>query len=314
MERMRKEVKRQPQHHWASTTPFVADVSYVPDFKYLTPKIRLDHNSLPIPLVFSKTFHMVCSASRCREIVEGILQRREELQQKGHKPNTATSQRPVFVWEPVPDLCGPDGLPGLYDAMELVDVVSPNDSELAAYFGQSTWDRDNPADEKVAETIVNAGTGIGPEGTGALVVRAGRRGCYAFAKGLSLHLPACQGLNVVDPTGAGNTFLGALAETLVSPRAQFLRSVLDSALDRHQSQRWTNVCDGWKNMPALPLAMACGTVAASFVIEQVGMPSISQSAGNEDSWNGVPYTERLQQYARTLGGILDGQGASSEGS
>lgn len=300
MERMSREVKGQAASA-LGIHDVLADFPCPPDFKYLTPKIRLDHSSLSIPLVFSKSFHMVCSAARCREIVEGILQRRKDLE---------ISQRPVFVWEPVPNLCCPDELPGFYNAIGLVDIVSPNDSELAAYFGRSTWEWNNPTDEKTAETIVHTGTGIGPNGTGTLVVRAGKHGCYVFSKGKSLHLPACQGVDVVDPTGAGNAFLGALAVGLVSSRGQFLSSVINSALG-HQSQMWIDLCDAWGNMQSLPSALACATVAASFVIEQVGMPSVSQSGESEESWNGVVYTERLRQYAKTLKDVLDERGVGS---
>ena len=79
------------------------------DFKYLTPKLRLEPEMLSDTQMWSKTFHMVCSASRCISIVQHILQRREELHKAGKAPSTLdASKRPIFVWEPVPDLCTPE--------------------------------------------------------------------------------------------------------------------------------------------------------------------------------------------------------------
>jgi sugar/nucleoside kinase (ribokinase family) len=200
------------------------------------------------------------------------------------------------VWEPVPDLCRPDELPDFYAAIKQVDVVSPNDAELAQYFGKEAWDGNDAGDQGIVETIVNAG--IGPEGDGTLVIRAGKHGCHAYGRGNKVHLPAYHGLNVVDPTGAGNAFLGAVAEALVCSRQQMLRDIVKSVLG--ESQTWKELRDTWGAKGKVPLALMCATVAASFVIEQIGMPSISTSEEQEELWNGVTYSDRLQQYARQL--------------
>jgi sugar/nucleoside kinase (ribokinase family) len=269
-------------------------------FKYLTPKLRLDHNSLPESLVFSKTFHMVCSGARCCQMVHGILQRREELRREGHCSPEAYP-RPIFVWEPVPDLCRPDELPDFYTAIKQVDVVSPNDAELAQYFGKTAWDSNNTGDQSIAERIVNAG--IGPEGDGTLVIRAGKHGCHAYGRGAKIHLPAFHGLSVIDPTGAGNAFLGAVAEALVCSRQQMLHDIVNSVLG--ESRRWEEMRGPWGAKGRVPLTLMCATVAASFVIEQIGMPSISTSGEQEELWNGVAYSDRLREYARQLKNTLE---------
>ncbi|KAL1955569.1 hypothetical protein VTO42DRAFT_8448 [Malbranchea cinnamomea] len=272
-------------------------------FKYLTPKIRLDHNSLPVHMVFSKTYHLICSASRCCEIIQGILERRERLLPEVKNLLPSASQRPIFVWEPVPDLCRPDELPKFYEAIRLVDVVSPNHSELAGYFGKTEWNFSDPDDQRIVETVVNAGIGL--DGNGLFVVRAGKSGCYGFSRrGKCLGLPACQGLNVVDPTGAGNTFLGALAAALVCPRRKILHEVINSVLG--QSKAWANICEAWGHEGNVPASLICATVAASFVIEQIGMPVLSVAEGQEERWNGMSYTERLLSYANTLKDKLEG--------
>jgi sugar/nucleoside kinase (ribokinase family) len=72
---------------------------------------------------------------------------------------------------------------------------------------------------------------------------------------------------VVDPTGGGNGFLGGLAVGLV--RTDF---------DVVEAARW-------------------GSVAASFTIEQVGMPQLTASTDDTtELWNGVSVQERLRDF------------------
>ncbi|EEQ88777.2 hypothetical protein RJZ56_004337 [Blastomyces dermatitidis] len=265
------------------------------DFRYLTPKLRLHHSSLSDSQVFSKTFHMVCSPERCCQIIEGILQRRERISQRKEVEQPIAERRPIFVWEPVPDLCRPEELPMFYKALKQVDVVSPNDLELANMFGNESWNARNGGDQAIADDIVKSG--IGQDGNGMLVVRAGKDGCYAFSRDLSLHIPAYHGANVVDPTGAGNAFLGALAQSLVSNDTKPLR-VVRSTLG--ESVEWASIANSWGEQGRIPVALICATVAASFVIEQVGMPNISHSDGGEESWNGESYTERIRLYTKQL--------------
>ncbi|PGH10030.1 hypothetical protein GX51_00297 [Blastomyces parvus] len=265
------------------------------DFRYLTPKLRLDHSSLSESQVFSKTFHMVCGPERCCQIIEGIFQRRERISQRKEVERSIAERRPFFVWEPVPDLCRPEALPMFYKALKQVDVVSPNDLELANMFGNKSWNVSNSGDRAIADDIVKSG--IGQDGNGMLVVRAGKDGCYAFSRDLSLHIPAYHAANVVDPTGAGNAFLGALAQALVSNDRKPHRVVMSTL---GESAEWTSIVNSWGEQGRIPAALICATVAASFVIEQVGMPIISYSDGGEESWNGESYTERIRVYTKQL--------------
>jgi len=98
-------------------------------FKYTTPKLRLDHDSLDDTLLSSKSFHLICSPERCIDLVENILRRRKGLD------DTRARRRPLFIWEPVPDLCVPDQLQACREALQHVDVISPNHTELCGFFG-----------------------------------------------------------------------------------------------------------------------------------------------------------------------------------
>ena len=71
-------------------------------FRYTTPKLRLDEESLTDTLLFSKSFHLICSPARCIALTRSILRRRKILDPDAPKP--------IFIWEPVPDLCKPTEL------------------------------------------------------------------------------------------------------------------------------------------------------------------------------------------------------------
>ena len=74
-----------------------------------------------------------------------------------------------------------------------------------------------------------------------------------------------EGEKVVDPTGGGNTFLGALAVALARGKT-------------------------------VEEACAWGNVAASFAIEQVGVPELGQDTEGRETWNMVRVDERLKEY------------------
>lgn len=268
------------------------------DFKYLTPKLRLDPSMLSIPQVFSRTFHMVCSASRAMEMVDWIMQRREQLRNEGKAPtDTYATKRPLFVWEPVPDLCTIEEQDKFHAANKVVDVVSPNELELGLMFGQSGWHEESAFGRDIVRQILESG--IGPEGQGMLVIRAGKDGSYAYTKSQRVWLPAyhepgSSGASVVvDPTGAGNSFLGALAQGMVTAGRDPAR-VIESVLA--ESQPWSQAMKDWHEfLPALVFA----TVAAGFVVEQIGVPQL-QALDSRELWNGSEFTERVRLYTERL--------------
>ncbi|KAM5507810.1 hypothetical protein McanMca71_001079 [Microsporum canis] len=260
-------------------------------FKYLTPKIQIVPETLTEELVLSNTFHMSCSADRCYNIVQGILERRRELGER-HKLEL---RRPIFVWEPFPDSCHPEELSRFYEVIRHVDVVSPNEHEMGSYFSNSSWHFDNPRDQEICRSIVKSGIGI--DGNGVLVVRAGRDGCYAFSRDDQVALPAYLESKAVDPTGAGNSFLGALCQVLAgSNRApiEATREIMEKSGD------WRAVCTTWDDRGNILAGLVCATVAASYVIEQVGVPVLSFSPEGEEYWNGTSYVGRVRRYTRQL--------------
>ncbi|KAI9672537.1 MAG: hypothetical protein M1817_003303 [Caeruleum heppii] len=246
------------------------------------------------------SFHVICSPERCLKLVPAIRQRPSSLSTLEKTKVDADRQiGPIFVWEPVPDMCIPETLATCYDALKVVDVVSPNHQELAAFFGKSAiTDEQGTVDRSFVEKLCQTwlSHGIGAAGQGAVVVRAGKDGCYMATRKRSRWFPAYHeptasgGRNpkVVDPTGGGNAFLGGFTIGLIR------------AGEKAQ-QEWSN--NESLELPNLEEAAIWGTVAASFAIEQVGMPSLTNVDGQE-YWNDVRVCDRLAEYKSRLEGYV----------
>ncbi|KAF2792750.1 Ribokinase-like protein [Melanomma pulvis-pyrius CBS 109.77] len=241
-------------------------------FRYTTPKLRLDHATLAdTQLLWSKSFHLICSPLRCIDLIENILALRNQ------SPDVGSTRRPLFIWEPVPDLCTAEELTNCFKALKYVDVVSPNHSELGGFFGTDTNGKDH-VDYRAIEGLCDQWlqSGIGTEGQGGIVARAGKDGCLIARQGLRKWMPAYHqsAERVVDPTGGGNGFLGGLAMGLVRGGATPGPGNLEEAA------RW-------------------GSIAASFAIEQVGVPVLSRTAQGE-TWNDVRVEDRLSEFKQRL--------------
>lgn len=252
--------------------------------------------------VFSKTFHMVCSSSRCISIVQTILRRREELQRAGKAPQVEhAAKRPIFVWEPVPDLCTPEEQERFLAANQVVDVVSPNELELGMMFGQPGWSEDTDYGKSIVKKILESG--IGPDGNGHLVIRAGKDGSYSYSRSQRVwlpayHQPSASGVSaVVDPTGAGNSFLGALTQGMVSAGRK-PANLIDSVLAG--STAWQEAVQAAAQHSQVLTALIFATVAASFVVEQIGVPRMSTSSDGKELWNETEFTERVRLYTQRL--------------
>jgi sugar/nucleoside kinase (ribokinase family) len=293
-------------------------------FKYTTPKLRLDENCLTPKLLFARSFHLICSPTRCIDLVTSILRKR--------KAANLHAEKPIFIWEPVPDLCIPTELLNCTNALPYVDICSPNHSELAGFMGDPnlgidpmTGEVDTLAVERACEQLL----GSMSLQSFTLVIRCGPKGCYIAKNGgrsrrpsavkrkrprnygrggltpdmdiealfaghmngegsferepvpvdpgierwLPAYFTAKDGERVVDPTGGGNGFLGGLAVGLARGK-----SVEEAA--------------------------AWGSVAASFAIEQVGMPVLGQDEAGSETWNGVRVDERLEGFMKRSGSWL----------
>ena len=182
-----------------------------------------------------------------------------------------------MVWEPKAYSCVPENLPVFVEAMQLVDVFSPNHIELARIVKREVPLIPNESffEDLCAPFFTLRDDGVTIQGV--LVIRAGDQGCFVKSQTVQTWLPAYYApqdiveansrvSKVVDTTGAGNAFLGALTISLLT-------------------------CSG----DAI-LAACAGNVAASFVVEQVGVPALSLSEDDIELWNGANVSARFQAY------------------
>ncbi|KAF2479544.1 Ribokinase-like protein [Neohortaea acidophila] len=234
-------------------------------FRYLNEKKRLTAEDLTPALLSARSFHLICSPIRCISLVQRILDRR--------KAETAVTDAPIFIWEPVPDLCIPDELENTYEALNHVDIVSPNHEELASLFAYKqpeTGEVDRGAVEGQCQDLLARCSESSR--LNAVVVRAGKEGCFVARRKTKQWLPAYHqdSSNVLDPTGGGNGFLGGFAVGLVRNEGDVI-----------EAARW-------------------GSVAASFCIEQIGLPMLNTIIASatcvDEVWNDESVSDRLSEY------------------
>ncbi|KAK4574073.1 hypothetical protein LTR86_001834 [Recurvomyces mirabilis] len=210
----------------------------------------------------SQAFHFFGTAKYMEEQVADLLR-----YQPGTVSKDTPSSQPLLVWEPHAKSCLPETLQQHVRAVRLVNVFSPNHEELHSFFGDSLPFKKQVVEEE-AQVFVDAG--IGPTGDGCMVVRAAGSGCLLVSRSLpptwmpSYYDPKSE--KIVDPTGAGNAFLGGFTIGLQAT--------------------------------GLYKEAACyGQVAASFMLEQTGLPShVGNGVG--ERWNGENVRERMENYCR----------------
>ena len=242
-------------------------------FEFLSPKKQVTHDMLDDSLLEARVFHVISNPKRFINLVHGIHERIA----KGGRGY----RQPDFVWEPMEHSCSPENLPLFLEAMNLAHTFSPNEDEFAKLFGATL-----SAGEDLSADFLREKCELLLQGRvfKVVVVRLGARGvfvaetadknlaspliCRQFPsypqaasgyvegkKGFSqegIHIPT-----VVDVTGGGNTFLGAYCMSLENqPRIS--------------------------NCTIPQSASIAGSVAASFAIEQIGMPKLTMDKeGNE---------------------------------
>ncbi|KAI9714237.1 MAG: hydrolase 76 protein [Chrysothrix sp. TS-e1954] len=266
----RQDPSRQTTRAWCG----YEDNSEKRSFKYTTPKRRLEAKDLTRRLLASRCFHLICSASRCMDVVTSIKARRT-MELFGGDRARADAALPLFIWEPMPDLCVPAELETAKQASMLVDIVSPNHVELCSFYDRTCeyedrdtgeWAVEKDAVEACAKQWVREDAK--PERPRSIVVRVGKEGCFSYSEKDGIQWTTAyhqDSSKVVDPTGGGNAFLGGFAM-------------------------------GFLAEGTLKAGATWGSVAASFAIEQVGLPSLTRNAKGEDLWNGDSALRRLIEF------------------
>ncbi|KAI0035582.1 Ribokinase-like protein [Vararia minispora EC-137] len=183
-----------------------------------------------------------------------------ELRELGWNPTT--------IYEPIPFRCVPEELPSLLEVLPAIDVLSPNAGEALSLLSvPEPVTREKI--EQAAKRFVDAG--VGSESNGFVVIRSGEMGSYVLSRGHGgewIDAYWQDQSKVIDVTGAGNAFLGGLAAGITLESGD----VYEAAL--------------------------YGTVSASFVIEQGGLPHLTRLSPNTpdiEEWNGDSPRKRLEE-------------------
>ncbi|MGD0899664.1 MAG: PfkB family carbohydrate kinase [Thermoguttaceae bacterium] len=146
-----------------------------------------------------------------------------------------------------------DARPDLVRLLARIDGLVLNDSEAKLLTGE--------------ENLVRAGQAVRAMGPRFVVIKKGEHGAMFFSRHETYVLPAYPTPDVVDPTGAGDSFAGGMMGYLAQ--------------------------QGSFDPKTLKEAMACGTVAASFTVEDFSLDRLRQ-IGRED------IDRRMAEYRQML--------------
>ncbi|KAK8035528.1 hypothetical protein PG993_010523 [Apiospora rasikravindrae] len=274
-------------------------------FEYLTEPLQPTPAQLPRNLLAARAFHMLLPPEAVLAQVPELLSRRQAA---------GIRESPFIVWEPLPWKCTPENLDAHKEACKLVSVFSPNHLELLGLFGSAKPNStDGPNDDgaKSQQAVIKKCASELFDGVadgawqGMLVVRSAEMGCFAKSAaggGLSntfrpYHVDQKA---VVDATGAGNAFLGALAASL-----GIVAQKKDSSGQATQQQDMMAAAPVVGDAVLLAEAIVRASVVASFAIEQIGFPNRTLVKGVE-RWNGDTFVRRYETKADAIfGGVSD---------
>ncbi|CAO3620421.1 unnamed protein product [Cunninghamella echinulata] len=264
------------------------------DFEYIHPIIRITPIDFTDNWVMSmKLVHLICAQDRTIDIIHEWREREKKLNK---------SSRTKFLWEPIPWECLSENYSNIKKAGQYVDIISPNHEEVISFLGLTTHTT-NDDNEDINKHIKNPTISEkDPISTKKLIEQCGRQLKKDFPHAVIVircgKLGACvidatttmeemkwvppywtakteeEKRRIVDPTGCGNAFCGG-----------FLVGYHESNGDPVISAMY-------------------GSVASSFVLEQVGVPQLHHSSStdtinnndHDESWNNGPSPrERLKQ-------------------
>ncbi|AET37585.1 Mak32p Ecym_1351 [Eremothecium cymbalariae DBVPG len=231
-------------------------------FRYLTEKRSIDVKDLVTEFGEDEVknvaaFHLICSTERAVEIM-------------GQLKQLPLMRSPVFLWEPLPDICNEVHLKKLIEIMHREEniILSPNAKEAAGFLGYN-----EPLDLAGCKTLIKKFDTL-LKNENAMILRCGKHGSLSLSpkndnKQLRsiLHFPAYHTKTpnkVLDPTGGGNSYLGGFALGYVLSKGD------------------------------LCIAQILGNVAAGCIVETVGVPKMVCKR-----WNGLSFRDRLHHYLTT---------------
>ncbi|RSH89847.1 hypothetical protein EHS25_001833 [Saitozyma podzolica] len=246
---------------------------------------------LHTPLALAEYLHV--SPPYSPEDLHGLLVELDAQNDRGDESNRPW--RPKIVFEPTPPSCHAGQKEWLEKILGGIEVLSPNHEELLSFYSIPPIRPTDPALLPMIESLIVhlLSLGVGPDGSGAVVVRCGRLGCVVGTReGGVRWIPAYWAAQdegrVKDVTGAGNSFLGG-----------YISGLSLSSGDPYETALYA-------------------TVSASFVVEQFGLPVLNPVAerrsepepsdgeeqgdgGVHERWNGDSPWNRLVSLRARLG-------------
>ncbi|WWD07152.1 hypothetical protein V865_005249 [Kwoniella europaea PYCC6329] len=259
-----------------------ARIRYEGDVRFFQHVVKAPHRTmkqlLASPLCGAQYLHI--SPPWSPEDVSGLLDEMKSLKQKRSNGNSEINAiwEPKIVFEPTPPSCHPGQKEWLEKIVPFIEVLSPNHEEIFSILGISPMKITDPRLRTTVEEVIKHfiyTVGIGKNGKGIMIVRCGKLGSCVGTKDKGLKwCPAYfqegeSKSKVKDVTGAGNSFLGGYCAGL--------------SLTNNDPYE----------------ALLYGTVSASFVIEQFGLPTLTRSDGIE-KWNDDSPQKRLEILRRRV--------------
>ncbi|WRT70892.1 uncharacterized protein IL334_007891 [Kwoniella shivajii] len=253
-----------------------ARIRYEGDIRFFQPIVKAPHRTIAqinsSPLHGAEYLHI--SPPYSPENVATLLDEIDSLK----KLDPERSWSPKIVFEPTPPSCHPGQKEWLERILSRIQVLSPNHEEIFSFYSIPLMEFSDPDLKPTVEKLIKhlvSDVGIGEDGKGIVIVRCGRLGACVGTKlhGLKwcpAYFTGQEESKVRDVTGAGNAFLGGYIAGL---------SLSDG--DPYE-------------------ALLYATVSASFVVEQFGLPILSQVGDDKEEWNGDSPYRRLESLGKRV--------------
>lgn len=242
----------------------IYDEDDIRHFQYKTDKKRIEaQDILNHPhLIRSRTIHIISSIERCVSIIDTI------------SSNVPNDVNPIFIYEPLPDICIASNYTKLISLLPKIDVFTPNLNEMSKF---ANLDKLPETMDDIKSLCLNFSPYLTKPNSGS-IVRCGHLGCFIKTPKVEISLPAyhTNQSKVVDVTGGGNLFCGGFVTGLLLSKGDWI------------------------------IGGICGNVASGCVIERLGMPQVSLGNSNEE-WNGLSSIKRIEHYANINKHIVEGK-------
>ena len=242
-------------------TPLATQLS-ASSYEWKTAQLRFEpRDDMPVLMAHAKAYHFLAGA----QSFFNQTNRLRKIRRAGH-----VARQPFINWELDPLRDDTSDFEAVTRSAASANVVSLNQFQLANLCGHEAGKSNSLTNAKLQRLALRFMKGVEVTEGVLMVVRAGDRGYLIVTKGAeTCWLPpfheAGERDRIVDPTGAGSAFLGALAIGYLENGDMFG-------------------------------ACCFGVVGASFAVEQVGLPTLDADDRGQEMRNPDSVSARLASY------------------